>query len=265
MLSEKPVAKDLATAQELISWYHSNIDTAKVTWGVAENFRYLDRFQFGAQQVQQMGRILGFRLKMHAFVKPGSKYYETSWRKVPDYQGGFLLDGGVHFIAGMRQLLGQGAKMTRVSAYTTQLQEHLPPIDTVDATVRLANGSSGTFSVSFGTTFTGAEYVVACEKGTVDVGFDKTTVKQDGQEKVEDFPGDGNGVKQEVNAWSESLARGKQNPLQSPEEALADLEIVSLLFHQLWIAPARANTSQLEAMIKSGESDGTPIDLKLQI
>lgn len=229
VLSEKPVAKDLATAKELIQWYHSKIDTSKVSWGVAENFRFLGRFQYGADQVQRLGRVLGFRLRMHAFVKPGSKYYETAWRKVPDYQGGFLLDGGVHFIAGMRQLLGRDAKMTRVSAYTAQLQEHLPPIDTVDATVRLANGSSGTFSVSFGTTFTGVDYVVACEKGTVDVGFDKTIVKEEGEERSEDFPEDKNGVRQEVKAWAESIAQGKQNPLQSPEEALADLEIVSLL------------------------------------
>ncbi|GAB7347151.1 hypothetical protein MBLNU459_g3270t1 [Dothideomycetes sp. NU459] len=246
VLSEKPIAKDMATAHELLAWYRSGVvEESGATWSVAENFRFLARFRHGAAAVQTLGPVLGFRLRMHALVKPGSKYYETAWRKTPDYQGGFLLDGGVHFIAGIRQLLGPEARMARVSAYTAQLQEHLPPIDTVNATVRLANGSSGTFSVSFGTTFTGVEYVVACENGTVDVGFDKTTVKKGDEEMVEDFPEDKNGVKQEVKAWAESIAQGKPNKLQSPEEALADLEI-------------------LEAMIKSGESDGVPIDLKLQ-
>jgi predicted dehydrogenase len=86
VLSEKPVAKDLATAHELIDWYHKNIDTKKTIWAVAENFRYLGRFQYGAEQVQQLGDILGFRLRMHAMVKPGAKYYETEWRKTPEYQ-----------------------------------------------------------------------------------------------------------------------------------------------------------------------------------
>ncbi|KAF1345982.1 hypothetical protein BDV97DRAFT_371993 [Delphinella strobiligena] len=190
VLSEKPVAKDLAAAQELIKWYHDQIDVSKVTWGVAENFRFLSRFRYGADQVQQLGRVLGFQVKVHLFVKPGTKYYETSWRK--------------------------DAKMTRVSAYTAQLQEHLPPIDTVDATVRLANGATGTFSVSFGTTFTGVAYVVACEQGTVDVGFDKTTVKRGDDEVSESFPEDKNGVRQEVKAWVKSIAQGKQDPLQSP-------------------------------------------------
>ncbi|KAI4720307.1 NAD(P)-binding protein [Aureobasidium sp. EXF-10727] len=245
VLSEKPVAKDLATAHELIDWYHKNIDTKKTIWAVAENFRYLGRFQYGAEQVKELGDILGFRLRMHANVQPGAKYYETEWRKTPEYQGGFLLDGGVHFIAAMRQLLGQEAKMSQVAAFTAQLQPHLPPLDTINATVKLANGRSGTFSVSFGTTFSGAEYVVACQNGTVDVGFDKTVVKKGNDESSKDFPEDKNGVRQELKAWGESISRGKADPLQSPEEALADLEV-------------------LEAMIKSGEADGKAIELKLQ-
>ncbi|CAD0097129.1 unnamed protein product [Aureobasidium vineae] len=222
VLSEKPVAKDLATAHELIDWYHKNIDTEKTIWAVAENFRYLGRFQYGAEQVKELGDILGFRLRMHANVQPGAKYYETEWRKTPEYQG---------------------AKMSQVAAFTAQLQPHLPPLDTINATVKLANGRSGTFSVSFGTTFSGAEYVVACQNGTVDVGFDTTIVKKGNDESSKDFPEDKNGVRQELKAWGESISRGKADPLQSPEEALADLEV---------------------AMIKSGEADGKAVELKLQ-
>jgi predicted dehydrogenase len=127
----------------------------------------------------------------------------------------------------MRQLLGQQAKMTQVAAFTAQLQPHLPPLDTINATVKLANGRSGTFSVSFGTTFSGAEYIVACQNGTVDVGFDKTIVKKGDDESTKDFPEDKNGVRQELKAWGESISRGRADPLQSPEEALADLEVVS--------------------------------------
>lgn len=229
VLAEKPIAKDVATAKELLEWYHKNIDTSKVTFGIAENFRYMERFRYGAEQVKTLGRVFGFRHRMHALVQPGGKYYETSWRKTPEYQGGFLLDGGVHFIAGMRLMLGQEAKMKSLAAYTAQLQKHLPPIDTANATVMLANGSSGTFSVSFGTTFSGAEWIVACENGTVEVESKKVIVKKGGQEETKDFPDDGNGVKQEVKAWAQSIANGKQEELQKPEEALADLEIVSFV------------------------------------
>ncbi|KAK4988244.1 hypothetical protein LTR50_004070 [Elasticomyces elasticus] len=246
VLAEKPIAKDIATARELLEWYHREIDTKAVTFGVAENFRYLDSFLYAAGQARSMGRVLGFRTRMQTFVKPGSKYYETAWRKTPEYQGGFLLDGGVHFVAGTRMLLGADARVASVCAYTTQLQEHLPPVDTVDASFKLANGSSGTFSVSFGTMFSGSEYAVACENGVVTVVRSTVTVKKDGKEESKTFDGEGAGVKQEVKAWAESLEKRSQNEEQRPEEALADLEI-------------------LEAMLLSGEKHGRPMDLELQI
>ena len=247
VFAEKPIAKDLATATELIDWYHKNIDTEKVFFGIAEQFRYLNAFIHGAKKVKEFGKVLGCRTRMHAFVQPGSKYYETAWRKTPEYQGGFLLDGGVHFIAGIRLLLGSAAKVSRISAYTTQLQPHLPPVDTVDATLKLTNGSSGTFSVSFGTTFTGSEWSIACENGSISVqGKNVITKRKGGDEKTEEVPDEFGGVKQEVFAWAKSIVNGKADPRQSPEEALADLEI-------------------LETMLKSGEQDGAPLATKYQL
>jgi hypothetical protein len=60
------------------------------------------------------------------------------------------------------------------------------------------------------------------------------------------FPNQGSGVKQEVAAWAESLASGQANHRQSPEEALADLEI-------------------LEKMLRSGEAQGKVQTLRYQM
>lgn len=165
-------------------------------------------------------------------------WIETSWRKKPEYQGGFLLDGGVHFTAATRMLLGESAKPTSLTAYTHLIQEHLPPVDTVDAIWQTKSGVSGTFSVSFGTTLSGSAYTVACEKGTVTVNRGKVTVTLvDGESTETDFSEEGSGVKQEVKAWAQSLVDGKPLETQSPEEALIDLEL-------------------LEKMLRSGEQDG---------
>lgn len=222
------------------------------TWGVAENFRFLDSFEYGAKEVQKLGRILGFRVKMFANIKLGGKYIETPWRKKPEYQGGFLLDGGVHFVAGTRELLG-GDYPTALVAYSTLLQEHLPPVDTVNSVWQTKSGISGTFSVSFGTTLSGGEYTIACEKGSVTIIRDKVTVRQgeesEGKYTEIDFADNlqnaGSGVKPEVAAWAQSIVDGKPNPKQSPEQALGDLEI-------------------LEQMLKSGEANGQPQALKYQ-
>ncbi|KZF26558.1 NAD(P)-binding protein [Xylona heveae TC161] len=274
VLSEKPVAKDVASARELIKWYHSAMDTFKVTWSVAENYRYIESFLYAAQAVKELGRVLGFRVKVHNFVKPGTKYFgipsllflllmysftkyfcdppyannymieETAWRKTPEYQGGFLLDGGVHFVAGTRLLLSEENAIMRVSAFSAQLQPHLPPVDTLDAVLRTKTGVTGTWSVSFGTSLTGNQYTVACDNGTVTAGRGYVVVTRDGKEERKEFPNEGSGVKQEVHAWATGILEGKQDPRQTPHEALRDLEI-------------------LEKMLRSGESAGTPQDIIL--
>jgi predicted dehydrogenase len=245
VLAEKPIAKDVATARDLLSWISSNIPSSGPTFSIAENFRFMESFAHAASQIGKLGRVLSFRTKIQNMVSPGGKYYETAWRKKPEYQGGFLLDGGVHFVAATRLMLeGGGVKMDKVAAFTTQLQEHLPPVDTVDATVHLSNGASGTLSISFGTTLKGSDYSFACEKGTVVRSFGKVVTTVDGKEEVEEFPDEETGVKQEIKAWGEALQSGKKNEAQSGEEALKDLQV-------------------LEALLKSGEGGGKVVELQV--
>jgi len=244
VFSEKPVAENLDAAVDLIKWYHSNVDTKKVTWGVAENFRYLNSFDYAAEQVAKLGKILNFRVRMQTMVEQGGKYYETEWRKTPTHQGGFLLDGGVHFVAGLRLMLGKD-HVTKISSFSSQLQQHLPPVDTVDAAAKLSSGATGIISISFGTTFSGSEWSVACEKGTVSLSGSTVTTVIDGKEEKKEIKDERSGVPPEVRKWGEALAAGTQNSRQIPEEALADLEILQIL-------------------LKSGEADGKPMDCKYQ-
>ena len=76
VLSEKPVAENVKEAQELIQWYRSKIDTTKITWGVAENFRYLNSLEHAAEARSKLGKTHGFRLRMQQLVE-GGKYFET--------------------------------------------------------------------------------------------------------------------------------------------------------------------------------------------
>lgn len=68
-------------------------------------------------------------------------------RKEPEYQGGFLLDGGVHHMAAIRLVLGE---VQEVTGHVAQLQEHLPPADTLLATCKLKSGTLLTCCISFG-------------------------------------------------------------------------------------------------------------------
>lgn len=76
VLSEKPVAENVAEAVELIKWYRSEIEPKKVTWAVAENIRYTNSFIQAAEALKGKGRQLTFRLRMQTLVG-GGKYFET--------------------------------------------------------------------------------------------------------------------------------------------------------------------------------------------
>ena len=78
VLSEKPVAENVKDAKELIKWYHSEIEPKKVTWGVAENFRYLASYDHAAEARTKMGKVLSFRCRMQTLVE-GGKYFETEY------------------------------------------------------------------------------------------------------------------------------------------------------------------------------------------
>ena len=103
------------------------------------------------------------------------------------------------------------------------------------------NGAIGSISISFGTTHKGSEWTVACMDGVVSVSGSKVTLKGETMD-VED---ERSGVPPEVRYWGQALADGQPNESQSPEESLADLEI-------------------LEACLRSGEQDGKPIKLECQ-
>jgi predicted dehydrogenase len=75
VLSEKPIAKDIKTAESLIAYYKSDKVKGGATWAVAENFRYLDSFEYARQELRKLGRVLGFSTKMFWNVKPGGKYF----------------------------------------------------------------------------------------------------------------------------------------------------------------------------------------------
>ena len=169
---------------------------------------------------------------------------ETSWRAVPEYQGGFLLDGGVHLIAALRMILGPRDQIATISALTSLQQQYLPPKDTVEATIKTKGGATGMFSVSYGSHFKDLAFAFDCERGVVELAGDGVLV--DG--KFHEVPFDGKGVVQEVAGFAASIAKGgpSVDKRQSPEEALADLEV-------------------LETMLTSGEKDGEKKDLSLQV
>ncbi|KAL2256294.1 hypothetical protein VTK26DRAFT_1888 [Humicola hyalothermophila] len=243
VLSEKPVAGDVEGARALLEWYaqrhpagEAGEEAARPLWAVAENWRFMESLLYAAERVREVGgRVVTFRLERYGFMSADNKYFNTEWRKVPQYQGGFLLDGGVHFVAGLRHLLAAaGQEIKQLTGFTTLLDERLIPADTIHAVALTQDGKAGNITITFGTEFKSSmdiEIVTTNGRVVWTPTEVKTVVRQaDGTEKTETKQfAYSSGVKAEVEEFARAVERGELDGRQTPEEALKDLEILQRL------------------------------------
>ncbi|ERT02500.1 uncharacterized protein SPSK_05385 [Sporothrix schenckii 1099-18] len=233
VLSEKPVAKDVQTARQLIRDYQATYAGQGLVFSIAEQIRFQPEFEKGRQWVvdeQALGTITQLHLRIWRNQAAGGKYYETPWRKVPAYQGGFLLDGGVHQTAMLRYISGQ--EVVETHGYARQVAPHLPPLDTVNAGLVLSGGATGTLSMSFASTRRATELVIIGTQGSFHLtdgpdGYVLTLELLSGERRTETIKS--RGVELEVKAFLEAIASGKAQSRAGPEEALNDLAIIESL------------------------------------
>ncbi|KJZ72495.1 hypothetical protein HIM_08164 [Hirsutella minnesotensis 3608] len=246
VLAEKPIAKDVATARTLMAAAHEARRTNGATLCIAENYRFMPRLLYARDEARRLGRVTHFSIKVMMLMEPEGKWARTPWRREPEYDGGFLLDGGVHFAAAARLLLaGDGNRPAAVRAWTRREGRDLPALDTVTALVRTASGATGTFQHSAATLMSAMEWDLACEGGTVRSVENEVTVQPRGGDATVKRFERSRAVREEVAAWAKGVIEGAPCAQLSPEEALADLEF-------------------MEKMFRSGEQDGALLEYELQ-
>ncbi|KAG9046909.1 hypothetical protein FS837_003414, partial [Tulasnella sp. UAMH 9824] len=187
VLSEKPVAKDVKAALELIKTYETEYKPKGLIWRVAENFECEPGIRAAAEAVHsgKIGKVAFFRLSVVNYIDQESKWYQTSWRTVPDYQGGFLLDGGVHSMAVLRTILP--SPVASVSGHASLTKPYLLPHDSIQSVVALDSGAHGLVELSFAapssaraesfTVITGTEGFLELTSGKNEAGVHGWTVK----------------------------------------------------------------------------------------
>ncbi|WVF72741.1 hypothetical protein IAT40_007559 [Kwoniella sp. CBS 6097] len=160
VISEKPLAKDVKDALELVEEYEREYKPKGIIWRVAENYSHEPVLREAGKVLSSsdtgLGPILSWQLRFEAYVEDGSKYQKTPWRTIPDYQGGFLLDGGVHWTALLRVVLPVSARPSSLIGFSALHRTHLLPHDTLQA-ISLPPSSSTTESHGPKTKLTTAE------------------------------------------------------------------------------------------------------------
>ncbi|KAJ2928136.1 hypothetical protein H1R20_g8960, partial [Candolleomyces eurysporus] len=244
VLSEKPVAPDVKQGLELIRQFDEKYKPKGLFWRVAENFEAEPGIQAAAKAIRdgKIGNVIFFKAVAVNYVSKESKWYKTPWRTVPDYQGGFLLDGGVHTIAVLRTILPN--PLTHLSAFASSNKEYLKPHDTINAIVKSDERFHGIVELTWGFP-TNAKpqtdgFVVTGSKGwmtinhlwsppVVKVVIKSITEAEDGKEEVveEVIEETGRGVEFELRSFFDAIAgRDDGLGLGDPSAALVDVAVI---------------------------------------
>jgi predicted dehydrogenase/FAD/FMN-containing dehydrogenase len=230
VISEKPCAPSVAACMDLFD-DHCRLDDPPF-WAVAENWRFKNTIRV-LEQIIRSDRIGGVYLADFQFITNSSPSFYLGWRGSPDFPGGHLLDSGVHFVALLRQLVGE---IESVSATVSQRRPHLPPADSVTAVMTFANGAEGSFQLSFAaSTQDGrpATLTLVGSKGSLHVNLFSNIIRlRDAAReeffRVPDDPWVQGGVYQTIAHCLQSFRHN--SPLRcSPAEGLRDVAVIEAM------------------------------------
>lgn len=86
VLSEKPVAPDVASGLKLIATYEAEYKPKGLVWRVAENWEAEPGHTTAAQAIRagKIGKVIFFSFRGVGRMDRDSKWYNTPWRTVPD-------------------------------------------------------------------------------------------------------------------------------------------------------------------------------------
>ncbi|KAJ3039603.1 hypothetical protein HDV00_012060 [Rhizophlyctis rosea] len=277
VLSEKPQAPAVADGLALLQAYEV-YQSKGLIWQVAENYRAVGATRHGQRVVKDLiaasgagSAVRAFDLRTYFYNTAENKYCKTEWRANAQFQGGYILDGGVHFIALLRAVTGLEAD--KVTAFTRLTEPHLAPVDSVSAAIKMRNGALGTWVCYFCAPQKGAQIELSVTVsagatgpgGMVTVGLGNDEQGRNGWVVVENYPGreprmtfhENGGVAEEILGWARDLAGLEHTAalpgitaqskvvepfINTPQEALADVALI-------------------EAVLTSGQKDGVPVEV----
>uniref|UniRef100_A0A453KJS1 Gfo/Idh/MocA-like oxidoreductase C-terminal domain-containing protein n=4 Tax=Aegilops tauschii subsp. strangulata TaxID=200361 RepID=A0A453KJS1_AEGTS len=141
VIQEKPASGSSTEAETALSVYNSfpNKLPCKPIWAVGENYRFEPAFVESSKLMDDIGDMMNIQVIVEGSMNSSNPYFNSSWRR--NFVGGFILDMGVHFIAGLRMLVG--SEVATVSSISRHVDTDLPPPDNICSLFQLENGCAG--------------------------------------------------------------------------------------------------------------------------
>lgn len=261
VIQEKPVGPTVAEVCKAWSAYQA-LATQKLKlpiWAVAENYRFEPGLIQAARFVKEAGALMAVQVTMEVPMNSSNPYFLSTWRRDPDFKGGFLIDVGVHFIAGLRLIVG--SEVSSVSALATHVNSSLPNPDNISSLLQFSNGCTGVLNLSLSATTRKVSWRVVGSLGTVEA----VRGVEDGKHgyKCTFHPSKGNpqegfgafaGVQEELKSFVVDVA-----------QALSEEKSAEQADKRSSVLEAMRDLAVLEAMLHSSDNKGIPTSVVIDM
>lgn len=221
VLSEKPVAASVPQAQSLIQAAHE----LPAAWMVGENFAFMSHVRKLEALVQKdrFGRIRLIEARQMNWMDRENPYFHTAWRAKPRFEGGFLVDGGVHVAHVVNRCFG--APLV-TSALQANFEPTLHPMDTAVALLRFQSGALGTWTSCFTVRDRQAPLLrVLGETANAALYYDRLEVTT-AKGKTTTTPAGRDSFAAQFAHFADVVQSGKSLDV-TPEQALTDLRLIT--------------------------------------
>lgn len=220
---EKPIATTLDSARRI----RVMANEAKTVNMVAENYRYHQTLRRTRELIDEgaIGTPFTASWDQMSFIRQDNKFANTDWRTSEAYPGAFVVDGGIHNVAALRDLFGD---LEVVSAQSTSQRSWIGPIDGISISFRSVEGLMGTHNLSFSAAGRPRNQIhIVGDKGSITVEqLSKINLStNEGQARDEYVLRTDSGYIGEFDDFFKAIRRGTQ-PVSSVDEAYRDFEFL---------------------------------------
>jgi predicted dehydrogenase len=183
VLCEKPVGQSQQEAQGAVGLPAE----FGVTFMVAEDIEFVPHFAHAARLVAEgeIGKPKLIQWNVFNFMAMSNKYAQTRWRTEHVFPGGYVMDGGVHFVHVLQMLAGP---IQSVKAETRSLDPRLGKVDSAFALLTHRSGVLSSLNMSWQTQMTQpTPLLVFGEKASLAVSEEKILRKGNESEEVKEI------------------------------------------------------------------------------
>lgn len=222
VIVEKPIAANLTDAKKMADLE----EKFPLVTMLAENFRYRLIFKKAKTYLEQgrVGEPYAVFWNMFTLTLPDNNVYaRTEWRKHPQYKGGFVTDGGIHYIAALRDLFGE---IKYGIALTKSVNPNLGDIDSMSFqffTDKNINGILNLFYSSKG--YEEDSALISCSKGSILIEGNKLTICDENNEQFVEEVEDGLGYREEFEDFYDGIRLGTKVK-STFNEGYKDLQVI---------------------------------------